>query len=135
MRTFLFAAVTAASAIATSLTVADAAPRHVVPTASYVQDLATPFLPSPWFTSADPRLSQIEMQLNQAERTINADQRRGYITASEAQSLREQDRLIRSTALDDIRRNHGQIPDLGYTYLLGRVSGLDQAIQMDTQRG
>lgn len=134
MRTFILTAVTAASAIATSLTMADAAARHVVPTESYVQEFAQ-FQPSAWFANADPRLSQIESQLNQAERTINADPRHGQMTASEAQELRQQDRLIRNTALDDIRRNRGQISDLGYEYLLGRVSGLDQAIQMDAQRG
>lgn len=134
MRTFLLTAVIAASAITTSLTVADAGPRSVVPTTEHVQGFAM-LQPGAWYASADPRLSEIQVQLNQAERTINADQRHGRLSANEAQTLREQDKLIRNTALDDIRNNHGQMPVAGYQDLLGRVASLDQTIQMDTQRG
>src|SRR5262245_47591644 len=101
MRSLLLTAAIAASALATSLA-ADAAPlrRTTAPADTYMQDFTRPFQPSSISTGTDnPRLAQIESQLNEAERTINADQRHGYITASQAQTAREEDRLIYNAAL------------------------------------
>ena len=94
-----------------------------------------PFPASGFFTNANPRLSQIESQLGQAQRNINADRRHGYMTANEAQAAREDGKLIRNTALNTIAQNHGSISDSSYTALLGRVASLNQTIQMDTARG
>jgi hypothetical protein len=140
MRSPLLIAALAASAIATSLATADAAPRRhqAAPSQDYTQRFTNPFQPMDLFgglsTSGDPHLAQIESQLNQAERTINADRRRGYITASQAQDAREQDRMIRNAAMDTISNNHGNIPDASYSALLGRVDALNQTIDMETSR-
>src|SRR5262245_5743396 len=109
MRKFLLTAMIAASAIATGLTAADAASKgRIEPTVqsgSFFQYLA----PGSWATNDNPRLSNIEGQLNSAERRINADQRHGSLTANQARAAREQDKLIRNTAFDTIKQNHGNI--------------------------
>src|SRR5262245_37448351 len=89
MRSPLLIAALAASALATSLATADAAPlrHHAAPAQNYTQRFTNPFQPMPLLgdpfdlsTSGNPYLAQIQSQLNQTERTINADRRRGYIT-------------------------------------------------------
>ncbi|MDW6021926.1 hypothetical protein SAZ10_09140 [Mesorhizobium sp. BAC0120] len=136
MRSLLSIAAIAASALATSLATADAAPlrRTAAPADAYAQNLAQPFQPSSPFTSANPRLAQIDSQLSQAERTISADRRQGYITASEAQDAREEGRLIHNSALDSIAQNRGSIPDASYNALLGRLAALNQTIEMETSQ-
>jgi TolA-binding protein len=136
MRKFLLSAMIAASAIAAGLTAADAASKgrvqHTVQSGSSVQY----FAPSYWLSNDNnPRLSNIEEQLNSAERRINADQRHGYLTAAEARVAREQGKLIRTTTFDTIKENYGNIPDASYRAILERVDGLDQTIQMETTRG
>jgi hypothetical protein len=137
MRKSLLITVIAASAIATGLTVADAAPtgqmQPTLQSGSYQQELAQYFEPGSW--NANPRLSNIEAQLDRAERTINAAKRHGSLTASEAQAAREQGKLIRNSAFDAVKQNRGSISDAAYNVLLGRVVGLNQTIQMETQRG